>query len=87
MLMTPGSAMYSPVNKLLLKGPALNIEVRLCIWAFGLPLLLMLLLLSLLLLLLFHILKTESQCSADRRSCREYFVEYCMLDHHAGCDT
>lgn len=28
-LMAPGSAMYSPVNKLLLKGPALNIEVAL----------------------------------------------------------
>ena len=26
-LMAPGSAMYSPVNKLLLKQPALNIEV------------------------------------------------------------
>ena len=28
-LMAPGSAMYSPVNKLLLKEPALNIEVTL----------------------------------------------------------
>lgn len=28
-LMTPGSAMYSPVNKLLLKGPVLNLEVEL----------------------------------------------------------
>ena len=28
-LMAPGSAMYSPVNKLLLKGPVLNLEVEL----------------------------------------------------------
>lgn len=27
-LMAPGSAMYSPVNKLLLKGPVLNLEVE-----------------------------------------------------------
>ena len=54
-LMCPGSAMYSPVNKLLLKGPALNIQVSCCCCRCCCSVLLLLLLLLLLaLLVLYH---------------------------------